>query len=59
MLVKHFSLSVRNLFHIVGPLKPIAKRVNFKLKSHILKLLSEIDLLMKILGYILWELCCF
>ena len=41
MLVYHFSLSVRNLFHIAGHLKPIARRVNFKLKSHILKLLSE------------------
>ena len=41
MLVYHFSLSVRILFHIAGHLKPIAKRVNSKLKSHILKLLSE------------------
>ena len=31
----------KTLFHIVGPLKPIAKRVSFKLKAHILKLLSE------------------
>ena len=40
-MLQHFSLSVRNLFHIVGPLKATAKRVIFKLKSHFLKLLSE------------------
>ena len=31
----------KKIFLIFGPLKPIAKRVNFKLKPHILKLLSE------------------
>ena len=46
MPVEHLPLSVRELFHIVGPLKPIAKPVNFKLKSHVLKMLSE-----NIVGY--------
>ena len=32
---------MRKKFHIAGPLKPIATRVNFKLKSDILKMLSE------------------
>ena len=52
MLLQDFSLSIRNLFHIVGPLTPIARQVNFKLKSHILmyhKILLDIcDLLTKL-----------
>ena len=39
--MQNIYFSFRSLFHIVGPLKAITKRVNFKLKSHILKLLSE------------------
>ena len=58
MLVSEFWLSLRNLFHIVGPLKPKAKCVSFKLISHILKLLSEnlldiYDQLTQILGLML------
>ena len=53
--MQDFSLSVRKLFYIVEPLKPIAKRVNPTLKSHIFncyqKILLDISkLLMKILG---------
>ena len=50
ILVQDFSFSVRNLFHIVGPLKPIALRVKFKLKLQVLKLLSE-----NLVGYV-WSI---
>ena len=49
-LVEVFSLSVRNLFQVAGHLKPVVKRVNFKSKLHILKLLSE-----NLVGYICME----